>query len=297
MLRLGGLRRVLDRVWQLITGATSAANGATRDERNPLNVSIDVGTVKSDGRDPIPIEVTVPAGEIPEQVDFTSETRIGLEEAFHAEGEHVRIVDGFRPGVAAPSRVMDFENPHQHGKLMHVSPRELVLPLEPGEVTLGVGVFPHEDTREGPIRYWDTASVGLSVEDPPANLHVRCLSGSPEGGHAVEVYRPSPFDPSEVRLGPRTAFDHVESDHSHRIRIADGSADTLPLPIRSVAVAGHENHWLLRFPAFDADVFGPDAWAGELAVAIFPEGDETAIPATDWAVARVADAPELDTTG
>lgn len=293
-----GLRSVLDRIVSVFTGVLG---GGTRDEIKPLNVSIDVADVDPAGNGPIPVEVRFQSN--PSYLSPSEDVVVGLDSAFESAGrdavtiahpdlvatpETVRDLETPHEGVA------DFENPHEHGKLMHVSPSDLVLPLEPGMVTFGVGAFP--EGPAGPSEHWATDTVGLSV-DEPGEMRVRLRQGSREGRRSVEVYHPEPFDPSDVRLGSALAFDQVSDEQGSGMRVAEGAADDLVRPAGSVAVAGHENHWLLEFPDGAIDDPVSEAWDGELVVGIFPNGEEEGIPAEDWASTRVADGPDHDVTG
>jgi hypothetical protein len=57
--------------------------------------------------------------------------------------------------------VADFENPHQHGRLVDFAVEDVVPPGERGESTLGVGVFPVGPDALVPSSDWDTDDVWI----------------------------------------------------------------------------------------------------------------------------------------
>jgi hypothetical protein len=143
--------------------ATARVPPPGRGEREPLNVSIDVGDVDSSADELVPVEVRFERE--PSTLVGPEAVRMGPERAFDAGGAGTVSIADPEP-VATPESVSDFGNPHdavgdrenprQHGKLMEFSVDEVVPPAERGEVTLALGLFPDGPDARVPPGNWDT---------------------------------------------------------------------------------------------------------------------------------------------
>lgn len=163
---LARVRTALQSVLEPLFGGSGVSDGPERDEIKPLNVEITADTIDPAAADVIPVEVTVSPEAVPADVAFETDTVLGVDRAFAVEenGESVRVDSQYLGAVATPSSVMDFENPHQHGKLMEFAPDDLDFPdetVEGGEVRLGLGVFPDGLGEPIPRDHWDTDTVRI----------------------------------------------------------------------------------------------------------------------------------------
>lgn len=163
MPRFTGLRSVVRTVRGLFSGLFGSE---TRDEIKPLNIKIAVERVDPTVDETIPVEVT---GLGP---DAVSTTLFGPRTAFDIDerDDTVAVAGGFEDQVIEPTEVMDFENPHQHGKLMHFRTADLPLPDDPAErreLSLGLGIFPDGPGDAISLDRWDSDWVAI----PPRGRH------------------------------------------------------------------------------------------------------------------------------
>lgn len=139
------LRSVIERFRSAIQSVFSSP---TSDEIKPAKISVDIRDVDPGEDSTIPVEITFQSN--PSYSGLSDKVFMGIEDAYEIQeldsGTVVRIEDGDK--VATPESVLDFENPHAHGKLMEFRSKEVIPATEHGAVTLGVGFFPDgSDTR------------------------------------------------------------------------------------------------------------------------------------------------------
>jgi len=134
--------------------------GKTRDEIKPLNIDVVADRVDPTIDETIPVEVS---GLDP---DEHAATLFGPINGFDVdEGEDtVAIASGFEDRLTEPADVMDFDNPHMHGKLMHFRTADVPFPdgsAEQGELRLGLGVFPDGPSEAVSLDRWDVDRVAI----------------------------------------------------------------------------------------------------------------------------------------
>lgn len=134
--------------------------GETRNEIKPLNVDVAADRVDPTVDETIPVEVS---GLGP---DEASTTLLGPRNAFDVDEheETVAVAGGFEDRLTGPTEVMDFDNPHMHGKLMHFRTGDLPLPDDPAEreeFSLGLGVFPDGPGDVISLDRWDSDQVAI----------------------------------------------------------------------------------------------------------------------------------------
>jgi hypothetical protein len=134
--------------------------GETRDEIKPLNIDVAADRVDPTVDETIPVEVT---GLSP---DEASTTLLGPRNAFEVDerDDTVAVAGRFEDRLTRPTEVMDFDNPHMHGKLMHFRTADVPLPDDPAdreELSLGLGVFPDGPGDVISLDRWDSDRVAI----------------------------------------------------------------------------------------------------------------------------------------